>query len=376
MTTPRTNFLQIAQTLAAYVAIPVALVYPFGFVALFLQFMRYFGLESYTSWYAVSLVNRTIVIGQGATILIVALIGSVLLAGMVGHILLRYENRTGSFVPWVMVVELAVVSLVALVLYVLYSRILATGRMSWSAIAGLQSDECRANALRHQLNFWPDSLPPAFIFVLGVLLGGFVIYGSCLDYRERANANERHSSVAAPHPRSTHRFLIGLWILIGRPIRFFVEGVTQRWILPGLTVTYIFAICASLWLAWATPAFMPYVNFGFANAVSDEQLRAEDTQEQPAADGAGGPDEQPFYAVEPPTQPTSDRYLSHAAGHWHFLHRGESTEGTREYRVISLREYEVSYARVVDAGVKGRVAPFPWQHPSTSDLEPCSKFNW
>ena len=375
MTTPRTNFLEIAQTLAAYVAIPVALVYPFGFVALFLQFMRYFGLESYTGWYAVSLVNRTIVMGQGATILIVALTGSVLLAGIVGHILLRYENRTdtGRFVPWGMVVELAVVSLVALVLYVLYSRILAAGRISWSAIAGLQSNECRDNALRHQLNLWPDSLPPAFIFVLGVLLGGFVIYGSCLEYRQRANANERRSSVVAPRPSGIHRFLIRIWTLIGRPFRFFVEGVTQRWILPGLTVAYIFAICASLWLAWATPAFMPYVNFGFANAVSEEQLLAEDP---PAADSSGGPDEQPFYAAEPPTQPTSDRYLSHAEGHWHFLHRGESTAGKREYRVISLREYEVSYARVVDAGVKGRVAPFPWQHPSTRDLEPCSAFRW
>jgi len=372
MTTPRTNFLEVAQTLAAYVAIPVALVYPFGFVALFLQFMRYFGFEFYTAWYALSLVNKTIVIGQGATILIVTLIGSVLLAGIIGQILIRLwdENPTGAvrLVRRVLAVGLTLVSLtIAFVLYVLYSRMLAWGKMSWSAIVGLQSDECRDNALRHQLNFWPDSLIPAVIFVFGVFLGGLLTFESYQRYRRRLFADVPQASTADQHMGSILRFLNGAWLFVKGRFVFFVRGVTQRWIWSGLLTAYVFGIIASLWLAWATPAFMPYVNFGFTSPISDEQ---------PTADNSGEPETRPFYDVEPPTQPTSDRYLSNADGHWHFIHRGASEAGKREYRIISLREDQVSYARVVDAGVKGRVAPFPWKNPSTWDLKPCSKFTW
>ena len=46
----RTNWTEIAQTLAAYVAVPVALLYPFGFLALFVQFTNYFYLDFYTAW--------------------------------------------------------------------------------------------------------------------------------------------------------------------------------------------------------------------------------------------------------------------------------------------------------------------------------------
>jgi hypothetical protein len=368
----KTNFLEVAQTLAAYVAIPVALVYPFGFVALFLQFVRYFGLEFYTAWYALSLVNKTIVIGQGATILIVALVGSVLLAGTVGQtlILLWDENTTdaGRFRRRILAVGLTLGFLVtALVLYVLYSRMLAWGRMSWSAIVGVQTGECRDNALRHQLNFWPDSLIPAAIFVLGVFLGGLLIYESYHRYHQGLSAESTQAQTVHQHPGLILMFLRGAWSFGKGSLIFFVRGVTQRWIWSGLLTAYIFGIVASLWLAWATPAFMPYVNFGFSSPISDGQ---------PAAHSSGESETQPFYDVEPPTQPTSDRYLSHAEGHWHFIHRGESAEGKREYRVISLREDQVSYARVVDAGVKGRVAPFPWENPSTWDLEPCSEFRW
>ena len=99
-----------------------------------------------------------------------------------------------------------------------------------------------------------------------------------------------------------------------------------------------------------------------------------DVQQVPE-ESSKGP-EGPFYAKEPLTQPTSDRYLSHADGHWHFVHRGKNPAGKREYRIISLRDEEVSYARVVDAGVKGRVAPFPWEDHPTGDLKPCAKFRW
>src|SRR3712207_2457403 len=96
MTTPQVSFRDLAQTLAAYLALPVVLLYPFGFVALFAQFTNYFDLDFYTAWYAASLVNRVVVIGQGATILAAALIGSILLSGIVGQFFLQHDNGGGS----------------------------------------------------------------------------------------------------------------------------------------------------------------------------------------------------------------------------------------------------------------------------------------
>ena len=76
--TARVDWRSIADTLAAYLAIPVLLLYPFGFLALFVQFMKYFDFEFYTAWYAASLVNRMVAISLGTTILAMAMIGGVL----------------------------------------------------------------------------------------------------------------------------------------------------------------------------------------------------------------------------------------------------------------------------------------------------------
>ncbi|MFL5992053.1 MAG: hypothetical protein ACJ73W_08685 [Rubrobacteraceae bacterium] len=152
MTEPRVSFLAIAQTLAGYLALPAVLLYPFGFVALFAQFTHYFGLDFYTAWYATSLVDRVVVLGQGALILAAALIGSVLLAGTVGQIFLWHDNsgaarhferggRLGA--------KLALVVTLTLLLYVLYSRILAAGRAFGPAIFGSKPTECQEEALRH-----------------------------------------------------------------------------------------------------------------------------------------------------------------------------------------------------------------------------------
>jgi hypothetical protein len=169
--TPGTSFLDIAQTVTAYLAIPAVLLYPFGFLALFVQFVRYFDLEFYTAWYAASLVNRTVAIGLGFSILVVTLVGSVLLSGMVSQIFLRHDNgahassleRRGR-----LGFKLALVSIVVLVLYILYSRILAAGRVYDRAIFGNKPyDNCLEEAKRHQLNLLPDSLVPALILVVG-----------------------------------------------------------------------------------------------------------------------------------------------------------------------------------------------------------------
>ena len=78
--TTRLIFFEVVQTLGAYLAVPAVLLYPVGFLALFLQFVEYFDMEFYTAWYAASLADRMVVIGLGATILVVALLGSVLLS--------------------------------------------------------------------------------------------------------------------------------------------------------------------------------------------------------------------------------------------------------------------------------------------------------
>ena len=176
MATSRTSFLDIAQTLTAYLAIPALLLYPFGFTALFLKFTRYFGLEFYTAWYAASLVNRMVVIGLGTSILLVTLLGGVLLAGNVGQGLLRKDHSGLSTVRrWSMLVaRLVIAPLVVLVLYILYSRIVAAGRVYGKAIVGNQSNDCRDEALRHQLNLWPDSLMPALVLTLGAVIVGCI----------------------------------------------------------------------------------------------------------------------------------------------------------------------------------------------------------
>jgi hypothetical protein len=71
METQRISFLDVVQTLAAFVALPVALLYPVGFFALFAQFVNYFIMDLYTAWYAASLVNKMVAIEQGVTILAV-----------------------------------------------------------------------------------------------------------------------------------------------------------------------------------------------------------------------------------------------------------------------------------------------------------------
>jgi hypothetical protein len=172
----RIDFPAILQTLAAYVAIPVALVYPFGFFALFVQFTRYFYLDFYTAWYAASLVNRMVTIKQGVSILALALVGSVLLSKKIAQILLKPEmspesSRSKGFT--VKGANLTTLLAVTLVLYIAYSRLLAGGRLSWFVLRERKSTECDPDqAMRHLLNLWPDSLVPALIFVAGCLIGG------------------------------------------------------------------------------------------------------------------------------------------------------------------------------------------------------------
>jgi hypothetical protein len=94
---PKITFWDIVQTLGAFVAVPVALLYPVGFVALFVQFVNYYFMDLYTAWYAASLVNRMIATEQGVTIFALALVASVLLSAWIASIL--YVHPKSSTPP-------------------------------------------------------------------------------------------------------------------------------------------------------------------------------------------------------------------------------------------------------------------------------------
>jgi hypothetical protein len=308
--------LETAQVLAAYLAVPAILVYASGFFAVFLQFMKYFRLDFYTAWYAAAVTNRTVVAGLGSAILVVVLLGGVLLSGAVGQALLlrRDPEVVGTFRRWVTIgVRLVILPLVAFVLFVLYGRIFAAGRASCLAIVGRRypSDESVEQAMRHQLNVWPDSVLTALIFVVGTVVGGWLMFRSHQKYRgqERLSVDQYR---------------------LGNIHRFFYRGITEGWILAGLAVAYLACIIASLWLTLYSPAFVPLMTHG-------------PTQEY------GGPEE-----------PTHNRFLSHAEGQWYFLHRiGTGDEG--EYEILALAGGEEKYIRISAIGAgKPRVAPLPW----------------
>jgi hypothetical protein len=328
----RVNLLGVAQTFAAYLALPVVLLYPFGFVALFAQFTNYFGLDFYTAWYAASLVSRIVVLGQGASILAAALIGSVLLSGIVAQLFLRHDSggvSRGFARGRRLSAKLALVSISVILLYVLYSRIIAAGRFS-PAILGSRPTECLEEALRHQLNLWPDSLVCASIFVTGCLWGGWLMYRSYGRYRRSVSVNEGRGPIVDYRARGILRFL--------------VRGITQGWILSGLGAAYTFGLFASLMLAWYTPAFMPLLTYGATVEYQGKQ------------------------------EPNVNRLLSHAEGSWTFLHR-KKIEGGREYRIVSLTEGEAKFVRVRPHEERAfRVAPFPWSKDAVTKVtKPCAE---
>jgi hypothetical protein len=192
------GFWDVAQTLAAFVAVPVALLYPVGFFALFFQFMNYFFLDFYTAWYAASLVNRMVAIEEGVTILALALIASVVLAAFVNRVLSAHdEGRVpgGDELPTVraklwaaitlrgfkrrgrLYAKLIVISLGIFISYLGYSRIVAGGRPTLLSLSGRLSTECAEEQItRHQLELWPDSILPASLFLVGCIWGGWLIY--------------------------------------------------------------------------------------------------------------------------------------------------------------------------------------------------------
>jgi hypothetical protein len=310
----RMSFTDIAQTIAAYLAIPAVLLYPVGLFALFTQFYGYFSFEFYTAWIAASLANRMMVIGVGATILIVPLIGSVALTWLVSQLLCSHSDREGwgSLRRWHgLAAKLVLVSALAFVLYVLWSRILIAGRVSCSAIVGRRYLEPPVEAMRHQLNLYPDSFWPSVIFVFGGLIGGMLILLAYRKYREIVYQDE------GVYPETGYN---GIW--------FFSNGITQGLLLSGLVVAYCTGIVASLLLVGLMPAFMPYMTYG-------------DSLEDPVDH--------------------ENRYLSHTEGRWYVIHRYRNKNDDRWYGLLALSEEYVSNTRVVPLSkFNPRTAPLPW----------------
>jgi hypothetical protein len=326
------NWLEIAQTLAAYVAIPVALVYPFGFLALFVQFTHYFNLDFYTAWYAASLVNRMVAIGQGVNILALALVLSVLLSATIAQILLKHERSTSvslvgrrgfrvklrRFVRRHMRdAKRTILLMFTLLLYIFYSRIVAGGRLDFFVLRGRKSTECIADKIWwHQLQLWPDSIVPALLFLAGCTIGGGVIYRSYRSYRRS-------------HPTEDYRLRPGT----------FVRGVTEGWMRYGLAFAYGSSVVASIMLAWFTPAYIPYMTYGHT------------------VEYHGG------------KEPTENHFLSNFEGQWYFLHRIEPENVNNpdeewvkpEYRIVSLAVAQVDHVRVrANPPRASRVAPLPF----------------
>jgi hypothetical protein len=339
METNRITFLDILQTLAAFVAVPVVLLYPVGFFALFAQFMNYFYLDVYTAWYATSLVNRMIAIEQGVTILALALGASVVLSGIIARLLLAHDEGNVPKPPTVFAklkavltlrgfehrgalsAELIGISLLILFLYSAYSRVVAGGRPSWFHLRGRLSTECSEEQIaRHQSELWPDSLVPASIILVGCLWGGWLIYSSYQAYRRRTNVGRLPGTVIATERR------------LGKVI---FDSVTEGWILSGLAIAYTFGVIASMVLAWNTPSVVPPMTYG------------------PTVEHRGKP------------KPTESAFLSHSEGQWYFLHRIPNDDGDNpktkkppDYTIVSLREGEVKYVRVRPIPPRvARVAP-------------------
>jgi hypothetical protein len=361
--TQRISFLGVLQTLGAYVAAPVALLYPVGFFALFFQFVNYFFLDFYTAWYAASLVNRMVAIEQGVTILVLALVVSVVFSASVAWILLKHvksripsrserEPSLGAKLKAAFTLShfehkgrlcgyLLGLLLLILTFYFFYSRLVAGGRPSLFVLRGRLSTECNLEKARwHQLNLWPDSLVPAIVFAIGCLLSGWFIYRTYhrtyQDYRQRIYSRQ------GSYPPERH---LGLG--------FFVRGVTEGWILWGLAIAYSGSVCASLVLAWYTPSYMPFMTYG-------------ETVE---------------HRGEP--QPTENSFLSHTEGQWYFLRRiqydyiDDPYLWVRpDYVVVSLAGRSVTYVHVrPNAPRESRVAPLPWglgEEPLEKD--PCQSW--
>jgi hypothetical protein len=330
------GFWDVVQTLAAYVAVPVALLYPVGFFALFFQFMNYYFLDFYTAWYAAYLVNRMVAIEEGVTILALALMASVVLAAFVNRVLSAHDEGgvpVGDELPtaWAklkaasklsgferrgwLYAKLIVISLGIFVFYLAYSRIVAGGRPTLLSLRGRLSTECsEVQITRHQLELWPDSIFPASIFLVGCLWGGWPIYRFHQAYLRRLDAEPAERGLA----------------------NTILEGVTKGWILSGLAVAYTFSVAASIVLAWHTPSFVPYMTYG------------------PTVEHRGEPN------------PTENRFLSHTEGQWYFLHRIPKRDDEKDprnwtppdYTVVSLREGGAKYVRVRPIPPRvSRVAP-------------------
>lgn len=132
------NLREAVQTFTAYLAIPLALFYPVGFFALWLQLQHEYAFRFVTAWYATTLIDRTAILGRGIWILAISLLGGVLFSWLVGRIFLWFKEPEGEDSNWykpsrqkvLCVITLSCASLFAGALFALYGRMLRKGGLS------------------------------------------------------------------------------------------------------------------------------------------------------------------------------------------------------------------------------------------------------
>lgn len=297
---------EAAQTFTAYLAIPVALFYPAGFLALWLQFSNYYDFTLGTAWQAVSLVDRTAVVGQGAAILTVALITSVVFSWLVGRILLWTEVPARIVSTRDKILRFAALlglSLSAGVFFILYSRVLHSGYLSVQTtspnigvdFALLRNRDCSRWVINYleqkdNLDYWPDTVLPALLFITGGLVGGYLMYRSYRRFHDNLRAEVRTEEL---------RPKIELYSVLYQPSRFFTffrEGVVDGWIYSGLVATYLLSVTSVVVLAFFLQVTLPYMWYTTTVAVDQGSMR----QGTESGEGAG-------------------RLLSHSNGYWYVI---------------------------------------------------------
>jgi hypothetical protein len=250
------------------------------------------------------------------------------------------EGDSAWYKPtWYRIFCLAVLfyaSSVALVFFVLYSRMLQYG--GWTTLAGKLSVEvlhvksgttedilrnryCNNDIIGHvtsknNLDFWPDVLFPALIFIAGGIWGGYLIYR---NFSESSNAKRAQFLFTEP---DHYRF---------RP-KFFTEGVLNGWINSGLAISYLLSVVSVLVLSYNLQVTAPFVWY-------------ED-------DVSGGSND---YGTE--SWEESARFLSHSNGYWYAVSQPICVNsfgtplGVHEYyrSIMAIPDKNAVDVRLVDA---------------------------
>jgi len=229
--------------------------------------------------------DRIVVLGRGAGVLAPTLFASIVFSFVVGKTFLVNEKPVVQVSIWDnpswwyrgRVASLVRTSLVAGVVFLIYSGVWHSGKLLLlpsnegpPVNAGVLSDRgCSRQIVKimtqkNDLAIWPEVVLPASVFIAGGILGGYLIYRR---FSESLNAKGIQSKTDHYRFRS----------------KFFIEGVLDRWILSGLTATYLMSVAAVVVLAYFQPFTLPYL--WYKSTVAENQ--GSKIQGSESGEGAG-----------------------------------------------------------------------------------------